>query len=279
MPKRPNYLKAAERALRRLDKRITAFTRRFAQAENEIENILLRGLLNKELFSAKQRRQLRADTQAILRDLYREREEQIQDLLTEHFFLGTRLTEDALRESISQSALQKATQKILLENLVTDLNSAIDTVGRRVDDAFRKEGLRAAQEMAQDGKVSAASEKMRTRLVQNGITSFVGSDGKRWTLTNYTRMAVRTVTSEAQNRATQISLVELGLSVVEINKVEKPCKVCLPYNGEVVSLTGDVPGLMHLKELPPFHPECRHFIFPNERTIEERQKQLEVTAP
>jgi hypothetical protein len=275
--RKPRFVASAERTLRRLDARITSFTRRFAMAEKEIENIIFRGLLNKELFSVKQRRQLRQDTQSVLRALYREREEQIQDLLTEHFLLGQRLTEEGLGVTVSQSSLQKQTQKILLENLVTDLNSAIDLVGRRVDDVFRKEGLRAAQEMARNGDVSTATAKMRERLVRDGITSFVDAKGRRWTLTDYTRMTVKTTTSQAQNRATEIAVVERGFSVVEVNQVENPCKVCLPYNGEVVSLTGDVPGLMHLKEIPPFHPECRHFIYPNARTIEERQKQLEVT--
>lgn len=271
-------LASARRSLTRLDARITSFVRRFSTAEKEIENILLRGILGGELFKTKTRRQLRSSTQEILRSLYKEREKAVEDLLVEHFLLGNRLAEEGIRQPVSQSVLQKQTLRLLVENLTTNLDSAIATVGRRVDDVFRKEGLRAAEEIARDGKASTASARMRERLLREGITSFVDASGRRWTLTDYTRMATKTVTSEAQNRATQISLIERGFTVVEITRVENPCKVCLPYNGEVVSLTGDTPGLMHLKELPPFHPECRHFIYPTERTIEERQKRVEVAT-
>lgn len=237
--------------------------------------IILRGIVEGNLWKLRDRRRLRAETQALLRTLYKERVE-AEDLAVQHFLLGTRVTEAGLAESISQSVLQKETMRLLAENLVTDLGTAIDTVGRRVDDVFRKEGLRAAQDVAAGGEESPVNKRMRERLVRQGITSFTDSAGRNWSLTHYASMSVKTVTSQAQNTATKLTLVERGFDVVEINSVNDPCKLCLPFNGKEVSLTGETEGLLVLEDIPPFHPECRHFIFPNERTLEERARKLEV---
>lgn len=275
---RDSVIKLAKRQLARLDARISAFVRKYESGEREIENIILRAILEGNLWRMRDRRRLRAEAQTILRELYRERDAAIDPLVVEHFDLGRRVAEAGLRESISQSSLQKEALRILIENAVVDLGSALDTVGRRVEDVFRKEGLRAGRDRAAGDEEVKVSKTMRERLIRQGVTSFIDASGRRWSLVDYTRMSVKTVTSEAQNRATELVLLERGFDVVEINSVLKPCKVCLPFNGEVVSLTGKVPGVMHLKKTPPFHPECRHFIFPNSRTIEEREQRLEVAS-
>lgn len=272
---RDRLLSFAARQRRRLDARISAFLRKVDQAESRVELLILRGILEGNLWQLRERRRLQAETQAALRQLFIERDQAIPSLTVDHILLGHRLVELAGGEVIPQSALEREMVRMLTENLVTDLGNAIQTVGRRTEDVFRKEGLRAARDRALGEGVTEASKRMQERLVKDGVTSFVDAAGRRWSLSHYSQMVVNTVTSEAQNRVTELLIVEKGLDVVEINSVVDPCNVCADHDGKVFSLMGssDFPIL---RERPPFHGSCRHFIFPSSRTVEEAASRITV---
>lgn len=267
----PRILKFAQRQARRLDARLEKFLSQFHQAESSLSRLILVTITSGQLWQARYRRQQTKEAQAIARHLFREVDQSVPDLVLDHFTTGQKIVDIGTGESVTMSRLQQEALHLLQENLSSSLNSAITTVGRRVEDAFRKEGLRAAIARLQGAPVELASATMRRELQRDGITSFVDRTGRRWGLAQYTDMATRTVTAEAQNVATRLILVENSFDVVEINSVDNPCEDCLPFNGKEFSLTGRTPDLPVLRNDPPFHGNCRHYMMPNRRTVEERQ--------
>jgi hypothetical protein len=271
MPPEPKVLKFAQRQARRLDARVEKFLSQFHQAETKLTNILLSAVLSGNLWQVRYRRQQSRESQEIARHLFREVDQAVSELVLDHFTTGQRIVDIGTGEAVTMSRLQQEALRLLQENLAGDLHSAINTVGRRMDDLFRREGLRAAMARLQGDPIELASETMRKELIRNGVTSFVDRSGRRWGLEQYSAMATRTVTIEAQNVATRLVLVERGFDVVELNLVANPCTDCLPFNGKEFSLTGRASDLPVLRNPPPFHGNCRHYMLPNRRTVEERQ--------
>lgn len=280
MPDNKALLAFAKKQIRRLDARIAATISTVEHVETSLSKLILEGLIEGNLFRPRERRRRSQEAQRILRQLYLEADAQIPDLVLDHFLLGQRLVEvgSGLRKE-QMSQYQKEAVRLLQEALTHNLHDAGVAVGRRVDDVFRKEGLRSALARAEGSSVEKASAAFRRNLVRDGITSFVDASGRRWSLTHYSRMAVNTVTAEAQNSATRLVMVQKELDVVQFNSVKDPCVECLPYDGKEFSLIGRTPDLPQLKAYAPFHGSCRHFMFPTVRSVQEREAtQVEVPA-
>jgi hypothetical protein len=267
-------LRFARRQMNRLDARVNTVLHRFSEAEANISRLILQGLLSGNLKSARERNRRIAEANRILRQAFLEADKEIPDLVLDHFKVGQQVAEIGTDERIKMSRVQREMLRLLTENLVEDLGSARDTVGRRVADVFRKEGLRAAIEATRTDDIITPAATMSRNLQRDGITSFVDSANRRWTLSHYTSMAVKTTTSQAQNTATNLILVEKGFDVVEINSVLSPCVDCKEFDGKEFSLTGRETDLPRLEKTPPFHPSCRHFMFPNSRSVVERASVL-----
>jgi hypothetical protein len=170
---------------------------------------------------------------------------------------------------------------------------AVPFVGRRVDDPYRREGLRAVAESIASLDTSPQTARRLVRhLVTSGATDaatgFVDRLGRRWPLDRYATMVARTTTREAMTRATRNRLAEGGLSIVTISTHPHVSDECDPYDGRTFAMTagadarrglgdgaaaivgdpllGDIQaapspgGLPVLDRYPPFHPQCAHVL-------------------
>lgn len=143
------------------------------------------------------------------------------------------------------------------------LDAAIQTVGRRVDDSFRKAGLRAASYHAIAGtNLVQAQKQMEAQLRRDGRTAFVDRAGRQWSLKTYTTMVIRTTTREALTQGTHNGLVQTKHELIKISHHQNSCKICLPYDGQIYCLPGASPEMLaqypRVDKLPPFHPNCEH---------------------
>jgi hypothetical protein len=154
------------------------------------------------------------------------------------------------------TALHSEALGTLADNITADLNGAAETVGRRVADVYRREGLRANARMAVENLTrKEASGFLVSSLVEQGVTSFVDQSGREWGLARYSEMVCRTLNSESANQGVVNTLVEAGIDLVEI-AVADPCPICAEYEGNVYSLSGTTDGYDALDDQPPFHPNC-----------------------
>lgn len=184
------------------------------------------------------------------------------------YSVGARAADQALgNPAIRFSGVHRDAISVLADNLVTKLGQAEANIGRRTADAFRTASLReTAAGIATGSARREVSDQLEQRIVREGITDaltgFVDKGGRRWPLDTYTEMVARTTTREAVSWGTATRLREAGDDLVTITEHADACTLCLDYEGQTYSLSGDTEGYDVLDQLPPFHPNCRHVLTP-----------------
>lgn len=154
---------------------------------------------------------------------------------------------------------------VLGDNMATRVDQAIQLVGRRVDDVYRRVALEqigiGAAEGATRREVSAGIQRaLLKENVTDALTGFVDKRGARWQLERYTEMVARTGTREAMSAATKNRLLEAGQDLVTISDHNTQTEICQEYEGKTFSLTGATPDYDVLDQEPPFHPNCQHVL-------------------
>lgn len=254
-----------------LDERIQALVAEYVRVEAELVQQTTQDYLTGRLGTLRVRRARIREVRAILDALDKRARPRARKLVRDHFRLGARAaTRTRLFEQESSfGKLNRESLDVLLDNLDSRLDEATSTVGRRVEDVFRKEGLRiAAAKLAGNTSLAKATDSLVQSLIQEGLTSFEDKLGRRWGLESYAEMAIRTISSEALAHGTRSAMLSRGFDLVDINRTSNPCAMCIPYNGKTFSLTGKTPGFAALDQLWPFHPRCEHFGLPSPKAAD-----------
>jgi hypothetical protein len=147
------------------------------------------------------------------------------------------------------TATQTAVVQTLVNNLLgevlevseTAYNSAREylTVGRLEGQTLRSAALEAvASQEAIGASWTMAQKQMTAELMGKGITGFVDKAGRKWSLTDYCNMAVRTTAKQA---AVASILTEDDYDLWQIVKIGTTCPVCAVYEGRVYSKSGTNP--------------------------------------
>ncbi|WP_367128316.1 phage minor capsid protein [Saccharothrix sp. HUAS TT1] len=125
-----------------------------------------------------------------------------------------------------------------------------------------------------------ASQAAYNALLKRGITGFTDKGGKRWKLSTYVEMTVRTVTQRAAVQGQTDRLDSMGVDLVMVSNSPQECVLCRPYEGRVLALSGptgqisvehaindgeqvlvDVVATLAEAQLEGlFHPNCRHSV-------------------
>jgi hypothetical protein len=142
----------------------------------------------------------------------------------------------------------------LAESLLGSLSGAIETagksaaaalagpaLGRRAPGAIRQAGLEAAAEAAAMGLGGGARAAglLEEKLAAAGVTAFVDARGRKWRLSGYASMAIRTVGRQAANAAAILSDPEQDL--YRLSSHGSACPLCAPLEGRVFSRGGAHP--------------------------------------
>jgi len=151
---------------------------------------------------------------------------------------------------------------VLAENTNTRLEDVTKVIGRQAEDIYRHLALEQIR-----GSVigydtwSEVARNYRKQLAENGITGFTDRSGKKWNMSSYAQMVARTSTMEAHLQGTANRLLEQGFDLIKISHHATACKLCTPWEGKILSLTGKTPGFPTLEEAWTaglFHPNCLH---------------------
>ncbi|HUS79940.1 MAG TPA: phage minor capsid protein [Armatimonadota bacterium] len=163
------------------------------------------------------------------------------------------------------SALHETSIQILGENLATALDEARATVGRRVDDLFRRAGLANLQRSTILGQTARdAMQNMVAQLQEQGITAFVDVRGARWNLSTYAEMVARTTSREATDLGLGNRMAELGEDLVQISRHGGECPKCvgaIETHGLIYSISGtseEYPSVEEGRAAGLWHPQCVH---------------------
>lgn len=166
-------------------------------------------------------------------------------------------------------------QVAIIQNSVTrSLNYANGGIGRAVEDVYRKAALQSLQQGMIGGETRReVSKQFLADLQSKGVTSFVDKSGRSWDMTQYAEMVARTNTMEASKTATYNQVLEAGGDLVEVSSHGDPCELCEPYDGELLSISGDNVGMVvggreviasvgEAEAAGLFHPACLHDLYP-----------------
>lgn len=187
---------------------------------------------------------------------------------------------------VSREAVQQ-----MQTSLSQRLDSAAQTLGRRVEDVYARETRRTVLRSILGAAASpdTASRELQERLmrdrdvrrgVEDGRTGFVDSSGRRWTLQSYSNMAVRTTTREAVVQGAVTRMVSHGILVARVSTHPGACEICQPFEGTLVALGPGAPSeyegeaVSDTGEQPPYHPNCAHSLMPVAATIDSLRREL-----
>lgn len=266
-------VRLAKRGLGDLDNLIEALAAEYVKAQAELESKTALAFESGRLGERSYRARRIQEARRILNRVNRATRPKAKELIRESVRLGDRQVRKVgvFEDDSSFSRVNQIAIGLLLDSLTGRLEDATATVGRRVDDVYRSEGLRlAAVQLSDEGTMPKASESLVRRLQRRGITSFVDKAGRSWSLDAYARMAIKTTSSEAVFHGSRNQILARGFDLVEVNTVQNACPLCKPYEGKTFSLTGRTSKYPLLKITFPIHPHCRHFITMSPFALEER---------
>jgi hypothetical protein len=265
------------------NRRVSSIIQMFAEAAARLERLLLEMLASgSKIGTARYKRRRLAEIQAVLAELHNEAIPEVERLVDYSVLHGLDLSGHPELDSglIGDFAtgINMPSVHAISDNLTNSLTSAIDMVGRRVNDVFRQATLhQVGQHLIEGTTIVEAAEALRQRLLAEGKTSFVDAAGKRWALDTYASMAIRTVTREAVTIGTVNGLAAAGDDLLKISMHANSCPICLPFEGKEFSITGRTPGYTRAtrEDLPPYHPNCSHHVAqPSQSTFAAKEAEL-----
>ncbi|TCB97573.1 phage capsid protein [Micromonospora zingiberis] len=134
--------------------------------------------------------------------------------------------------------------------LVTDIEATHSSVLRRVLDVYRLVIAQATGVSVAGGMTRRqASQWAYARFVDQGVVSFTDVAGRRWRLSSYVEMAVRTVTQRAAVQGQTDRLSTLGVDTVIVSDSPRECPRCRPWEGKVLSISGGQRGRVELPSM------------------------------
>jgi len=106
-----------------------------------------------------------------------------------------------------------------------------------------------------------------------GDGQFILINGRNYNLKYYARLVARTRMIDAQAQATRNTCEQYDNDLVQISEHNTDCLICLPYEGNIYSLSGKHPTYPMLVDQPTWHPQCEHNMYPtSEEAISFREQ-------
>ncbi|MBB5128452.1 phage minor capsid protein [Streptomyces griseoloalbus] len=190
--------------------------------------------------------QLRRASQAVVDELGKAVTLDVHDAVAEAYNIGHRsavaelgaLSDDARRLVDDVTPNAQAVDRLAQEtvDVLTDRHRSIL---RTVVDKFRAvvAEVTATPLLGTGTRRQAAQDAMR-RWADQGVTQFTDVSGRRWQLTSYAEMAVRTSVARAATEAHTRTLTDAGIELVIVSDSPRECDLCRPWERKVLTLTG-----------------------------------------
>lgn len=258
MPRAPDSIKLSIEETARLAKLYESAEREIL---NEINRCLLKGNKTEYL------KAMLTNVQAIRSDLDKGTRTWCSKAIPKIYINGVKTADREIKTKGGKvlhgfASIHQQAAKVLADSAYSKFDDSNKVIGRRVDDIYRSlalENVRASAVGYQSWQKVARN--LREQLADEGVTGFKDRTGRQWNMRTYAEMVARTTTMEAHLEGTKTRLLESGHDLVEITKHSSPCKLCAPWEGMVLSLTGRTdgyPALDDAKKAGLFHPNCRH---------------------
>ena len=189
---------------------------------------------------------VRRASQAVVDELGRAVSLDVHDAVAEAYNEGHRaavaelgaLSDDA-RRMVDQLTPNAQAVDRLAEHTVTLLDDRNRSILRTVEDRYRAVVAEVtATPLLGTGTRRQATQDAMRRWADQGVTSFVDVSGRRWQLTSYAEMAVRTSVGRAAVEAHTRTLTDLGVDLVIVSNSPRECPLCRPWERQILTLSG-----------------------------------------
>lgn len=236
-------------------------------AEKEILEEIVRGLLRGN--DLKYLRTMLRNVEQILDDLLNGSRTWSEQAIPEVYAKAVEFADGQLAKVKASGQLaagfgavhQQAVQ-VLAEAAYTRFDDVTRTIGRQANDIYRRLALESVRGGAVGYKTwQQIAANYRNQLAEQGVTGFKDKRGRQWNMTSYTEMVSRTTLMEVHLEGTANRLLERGHDLVKVSRHSNPCRLCQPWEGKTLSLTGKTEGyptLEQARSAKMFHPNCRH---------------------
>lgn len=150
-------------------------------------------------------------------------------------------------------------------DLQTELKDIRARILRQHDDLYKLTAAGSAthEVMANGDTIKDAQRTMMRDMLTHGVTGFTDTAGRRWQLSSYVEMAVRTAAMRARNEAHLEVMQAAGITLFTVPTHMHTCPVCFAWQGKVLSVTPDAQADATIEEARAaglWHPNCEHTI-------------------
>lgn len=183
---------------------------------------------------------------------------------------GTELTAAGLAHGAFGEVQTTGAASAIVSETMARLTPMSFQIRRAVNDVYQQVVTRVVAQTALGTMTRReASRDILTRLAAQGVTGFRDTAGRNWNMASYAEMAARSATSNAMLQGHTDRIQELGIDTVIVSNATEECKICRPFEGKVLSLSGRTTGrlkdgktvvasLAEAKSKGLFHNNCRH---------------------
>jgi hypothetical protein len=158
------------------------------------------------------------------------------------------------------AALVDDTSTAFIESVNGVNRSAQILLGRAYRQALTQ---KIAKGMISGEALADIRKMLKGVLEEQGLKALTDKGGKTWDLDTYAEMLFRTKSVEARNRGLINRMAENDYDLVQVSSHLNSCELCYPWQGKILSVSGDTPGydtLTKAEEGGLFHPNCKHAI-------------------
>ena len=244
----------------------------FRQAERDIAARLAQLLSETD---DKRKRSIRAIEQEqkavkkILKELLESSEEEAQLLVDNAFNGGLSVAKQELETAgiseivVEMGGVNSRALKVYSEQIYNRLAEVVQQASRTTADIYQALKVDSAMAGAVGGydALGTVRRNMQKISAERGISAFIDKKGRSWTMATYCEMLTRTATAEIFHQAKTNEYLAHGEDLVIVTYHTPTCEKCSPWDGKVLSLTGETQGYPTMAEAKAsglFHPNCRH---------------------
>lgn len=174
---------------------------------------------------------------------------------------GMALTKQGLISKPFQKIIHMKALELLIDDTMDDMSAAIRTAKGSAEKVLNNVRRDLAQAQISGATWKGTQADVMKSFREQGMTSFITSDGKELPLDFYSMTVVRTKQRAAAVQGSANRFIDAGQEFVEIVGNGDSCAKCSAHIGVIMSLTGATPDWPAAgsggHQLPPFHPNCR----------------------
>ena len=271
------------------DKAAARLTALYEQAERDISARLTRALAatdgDKNKLTIRALEQQHKAVKKILKQLLAKTKKPVREMVEGAFNGGLAVARKELKEAgmtdvvLEMGGVNARAMKVYSEQIYSRMADVVQQANRTTTDIYQALKLDTGLGGAVGGYDAIGNVRRNMQKVSEdvGITAFIDKRGRSWNMASYTDMLCRTSSMQIFHQAKTNEYLAHGEDLVIVTSHTPTCAKCAPWNGRILSLTGETPGFPTMDEARAaglFHPNCRHtyglYIQEEELNIEEK---------